>query len=44
MIICVTRYAITNPHFMTKAPSNAAILVARFVASMQMHIFVEKDI
>ena len=46
MSFLVTRYATTNPDFMVKPPpmDQSIVLVARFMASMQMHLTVENDL
>ena len=44
MILCIWKYAYTNNEFMVRPASSLDMMVARFVASMMMHINVEKDV
>jgi hypothetical protein len=44
MILCVWKYAYTNEKFAVKPARSLDMMVARFVASMMMHINVEKDV
>ena len=44
MIKCVLDYASNNKGFTIEPPKDKLILIARFVASMFMHIAVEKDV
>ena len=44
MIKCVLDYASNNKGFTISPPKDKLILIARFVASMFMHIAVEKDV
>lgn len=44
MILCVWKYAYDDKKFVVSAASSLDMMVARFVASMMMHINVEKDV
>ena len=44
MILCIWKYALDNEEFAVKPASTLDMMVARFVASMMMHINVEKDV
>lgn len=44
MILCVWKYAYTSDGFAVKPARSLDMMVARFVASMMMHINVEKDV
>lgn len=44
MIICIWHFAITFDQFYVRPVDNIYMMVARFVASMFMHINVEKDV
>lgn len=44
MIYCIWIYAAKNDQFYVRPASSLEIMVARFVASMMMHIHVEKDV
>lgn len=44
MILCVWKYAATNDQFAVRPAESLDMMVARFVASMMMHINVEKDV
>jgi hypothetical protein len=44
MILCVWKYAWTNEKFVVMPAESLDMMIARFVASMMMHINVEKDI
>ena len=44
MIVCVWNFAYTNKKFSVKPAKSMDMMVARFVASMMMHINVEKDV
>jgi hypothetical protein len=44
MILCIWKYAITDNKFAVVPAESLDMMVARFVASMMMHINVEKDV
>jgi len=44
MILCVWKYALVNDGFAVRPAESLDMMVARFVASMMMHINVEKDV
>ena len=44
MILCVWKYAYSNDKFAVRPAESLDMMVARFVASMMMHINVEKDV
>ena len=44
MIWCVWNYLRFSENFYIAEPNSALMLIARFVASMAMHIRVEKDV
>ena len=44
MILCVWKYAWENDEFVVRPAESLDMMVARFVASMMMHINVEKDV
>jgi hypothetical protein len=44
MILCVWKYAWENDEFAVRPAESLDMMVARFVASMMMHINVEKDV
>lgn len=44
MIICIWSYAATSDGFVVTAADSLDMMAARFVASMMMHINVEKDV
>lgn len=44
MIYCIWIYAFNNDKFQMAPATSLEIMVARFVASMMMHIHVEKDV
>jgi hypothetical protein len=44
MILCVWKYAYVNDEFVVRPAESLDMMVARFVASMMMHINVEKDV
>lgn len=44
MILCIWKYASENKEFVVRPAESLDMMVARFVASMMMHINVEKDV
>jgi hypothetical protein len=44
MIYCIWVYASENDNFQIRPASSIDMMIARFVASMMMHINVEKDV
>lgn len=44
MIYCIWVYASKNDNFQIRPASSIDMMIARFVASMMMHINVEKDV
>ena len=44
MILCVWKFAYSNDKFAVRPAESLDMMVARFVASMMMHINVEKDV
>ena len=44
MILCVWKYAYDDDAFVVRPAESLDMMVARFVASMMMHINVEKDV
>ena len=44
MILCIWKYARTNENFKVSAAGSLDMMAARFIASMMMHINVEKDV
>lgn len=42
--MCIWKYAATNGQFKIRPASSPDMMIARFVASMMMHINVEKDV
>ena len=46
MIACVTLYATdsNNPNFLVDPPKSTIVLMCRWMASIFMHVYVEKDV
>jgi hypothetical protein len=44
MILCIWKYAAEDKGFVVSPAESLVLMVARFVASMMMHINVEKDV
>ena len=44
MIVCIWKYAKTNENFKITQAKSIDMIIARFVASMMMHISCEKDV
>ena len=44
MIFCIWNFVKVDPNFKIERPINYDMLIGRFVASMMMHINVEKDV